>query len=63
MKMMPLNHNESFEDMDVDTIDDYIDDKCHNISATIWACQLLFMGKTVDKECKEMDILQFVAAK
>ena len=39
--------------MDEGTIADYMDDKYHNVTATIWTCQLLLMNKTIDKECKE----------
>ena len=48
--------------MDFDTIVDYIDEKFHNITASTWTCQLLFMAKTQVIESIEMDILQFTAA-
>ena len=56
-----INPNISLEGMDADTIADYIDEKYHSAPATTWNCQLMFMGKTIDTECIEMDILQFTA--
>ena len=55
----PLN---SLDDMDVDVIANYIDDKYHNITSTIWTCRLLFVGKTTKAESTEMDVLQFIVA-
>ena len=54
-----INPNNPFEGMDIYTIADYIDDICHNVIATMWTCQLLFMGKTIYKEYMVIDILQF----
>ncbi len=48
--------------MDLVTIADYIDDKCHNVTSTSWTCELLFMATTNGKDSIEMNILQFIAA-